>query len=70
MIEDSELRDLFRIESSEHIQAIEDGLLKIEKDPRNPELLEELFREAHSLKGASRMLDLSDIEVIDRKSVV
>ncbi|MDW5418185.1 hybrid sensor histidine kinase/response regulator [Iodobacter sp. CM08] len=64
MIEDSEMRDLFRIESSEHLQAIEDGLLKIEKNPDNLALLEELFREAHSLKGASRMLELYDIERI------
>ncbi|AMC36224.1 hybrid sensor histidine kinase/response regulator [Janthinobacterium sp. B9-8] len=64
MIEDNEMRDLFRIESSEHLQAIEDGLLKIEKDPDNQALLEELFREAHSLKGASRMLELYDIERI------
>lgn len=64
MIEDSEMRDLFRIESSEHLQAIEDGLLKIEKNPDNLPLLEELFREAHSLKGASRMLELYDIERI------
>ncbi|MFC7418967.1 response regulator [Iodobacter arcticus] len=64
MIEDNEMRDLFRIESSEHLQAIEDGLLKIEKDPDNLAQLEELFREAHSLKGASRMLELYDIERI------
>jgi two-component system, chemotaxis family, sensor kinase CheA len=64
MIEDSEMRDLFRIESSEHLQAIEDGLLKIERNPDNLPLLEELFREAHSLKGASRMLELYDIERI------
>ncbi|MDY7579521.1 hybrid sensor histidine kinase/response regulator [Herbaspirillum sp. RTI4] len=64
MIEDSELRDLFRIESSEHLQAIESGLLHIEKDPDNVPLLEELFRESHSLKGASRMLELYDIERI------
>ena len=64
MIEDSELRDLFRIESDEHLQAIENGLLRIEKEPGNQALLEELFREAHSLKGASRMLELLHIERI------
>ncbi|MEB0138618.1 MULTISPECIES: hybrid sensor histidine kinase/response regulator [unclassified Undibacterium] len=64
MIADGEMRDLFRIESGEHLQAIESGLLRMEKNPADSALLEELFREAHSLKGAARMLDLLDIERI------
>ena len=46
MIEDKEFRDLFKIESSEHIQKIEDGLLRLEKEPDNQPVLEEVFREA------------------------
>ncbi len=34
MIEDDELRELFRIESEEHIQIIEKGLLELEKIQR------------------------------------
>lgn len=62
MIEDKELRDLFRIESAEHISALENGFLRLEKEPENHALLEEVFREAHSLKGAARMLGLTDIQ--------
>lgn len=67
MINDSEMRDIFRVESSEHLQALDDGLLRLEKDPLNRAILEELFREAHSLKGASRMLGLPDIEVVSHR---
>ena len=62
MIEDKELRDLFKIESAEHISRLEDGFLRLEKEPENHALLEDVFREAHSLKGAARMLGLADIQ--------
>jgi two-component system chemotaxis sensor kinase CheA len=62
MIDDKELRDLFKIESAEHIQCLEKSFLHLEKDPGNRAVLEESFREAHSLKGAARMLGLADIE--------
>ena len=64
MIEDQELRDLFQIESEEHIQVIEKCLLTLEKNPHDYDILHLIFREAHSMKGASRMLGLSDIESI------
>ncbi len=62
MIEDKELRELFKIEASEHLQNLDAGLLRLEKEPRDQKILEELFREAHSLKGAARMLGLLDIQ--------
>lgn len=64
MIEDKELRDLFKIESEEHLQALESGLLGLEKKPENAAILEEVFREAHSLKGAARMLGIEDVELL------
>ncbi|HMW05846.1 MAG TPA: hybrid sensor histidine kinase/response regulator [Leptospiraceae bacterium] len=64
MIEDQELRDLFQIESEEHIQVIEKCLLSLEKNPQDYDMLHLIFREAHSMKGASRMLGISDIESI------
>ncbi len=67
MINDSEMRDIFRVESDEHLQALDDGLLRLEKDPLNRTVLEELFREAHSLKGASRMLGLTNIEAVSHR---
>jgi two-component system chemotaxis sensor kinase CheA len=62
MIEDLELRYLFKTESEEHIRRLEEGLLRLESDPTDGETLEEVFRGAHSLKGGSGMLGLRDIE--------
>lgn len=66
-IEDDELRELFKIESQEHIQALEKGLLRLEADPSDKAVLEEVFREAHSLKGSARMVGVRDVEIISHK---
>lgn len=64
MIEDKELRNLFKIESEERLQHLDDGLLRLEKTPSDQPLLEDVFREAHSLKGAARMLGLTEIQTL------
>jgi two-component system, chemotaxis family, sensor kinase CheA len=64
MIEDEELRSLYKVSSSEHIQKIESGILHLEKHPQDTAKLEELLREAHSLKGDSRMLGVADVETL------
>ncbi|MBU3629094.1 response regulator [Polynucleobacter sp. AP-Reno-20A-A9] len=61
-IEDLELCNLFRIESAEHLQKLDAGLLQLEKTPGDQSLVQEIFREAHSLKGSARMLGLIDIQ--------
>jgi two-component system chemotaxis sensor kinase CheA len=67
MIEDKELRSLFKIESEERLQHLDTGLLRLEETPSDLSLLEELFREAHSLKGAARMLGLTDIQTLSHQ---
>ncbi len=64
MIEDLEMHKLFEAESAEHLACLDNGLLRLEKTPTDLVLLEELFRESHSLKGAARMLGLSNIEAV------
>ncbi|KOR33386.1 hypothetical protein TI05_01330 [Achromatium sp. WMS3] len=64
MIQDDELRQLFRIESEEHLQKLEQHLLQLESQGTNQELLAKLQREAHSLKGSARMLGIVDIETV------
>ena len=64
------LRATFRIEAEEHVRAINAGLIELEKTSKTsaPEkcaqVLETIFREAHSLKGAARSVSLSEIESI------
>ena len=61
------LRATFNVEAEEHLQAIASGLLELEKTPplaRQQVVTEAIYREAHSLKGAARAVNLSDIEAI------
>jgi two-component system chemotaxis sensor kinase CheA len=64
MIEDEELRLLYKTSSSEHLQKLESELMILEKNPQDTAALEEFLREAHTLKGDSRMLGLDDIEML------
>ncbi len=60
-----QLRATFKIEAAEHIQAMNRILLALEQNPggeERAELLEEIFREAHSLKGAAGAADLGEVE--------
>lgn len=63
-IEDEELRGLYQTSSSEHLQKLESDLMILEKNPEDTEALEEFLREAHTLKGDSRMLGLDHIETL------
>lgn len=60
------LLSTFRIEAKEHITAITEGLIKLEKagSQEQMDLIESIFREVHSLKGASRSVNLIEIESI------
>ena len=61
MIEDEELRDVFKIASEEHLQKLDDGLLYLEQHPGDSGKLEELLRETHSLKGDAGMLGVKNV---------
>ncbi|HWI51442.1 MAG TPA: chemotaxis protein CheA [Symbiobacteriaceae bacterium] len=47
---------VFLDEAEEQLQAMEAGILKLEKEGENPEHLQEVFRAAHTLKGSSATL--------------
>lgn len=61
LIQDPALRALFKTESAEHLQRLDEVLLRLEQAPAELPLVEEAFREAHSLKGAARMLSLKTL---------
>ena len=56
----------FKVEADEHLKGMCSGLLLLEKDENTGEdrtkLVETIFREAHSLKGAARSVNLKEIE--------
>lgn len=64
MIEDQELREIYQVSGLEHVQNLESGLLKLEETPNDPELLQTLLREAHSLKGDSRVTGVKSVEAL------
>ena len=57
----------FKVEANEHLTAMSSGLVELEKvkDIEGQEkIIEIIYREAHSLKGAARAVDLRNIENI------
>ena len=59
-----EILDIFRTESEEIIDRLNNALLELEKTPDNKDLIILLFRDAHSIKGAARMIGFSQIQTI------
>ena len=47
---------VFMAEAEEHIQLLDEDIVKLENEQDNPQLLQEIFRSAHTLKGSSAML--------------
>ncbi|MBD4897352.1 hypothetical protein GUF81_17080, partial [Xanthomonas citri pv. citri] len=45
--------DVFIDESKEHLQTCNEKLLLLEKDPTDLQLVHDIFRAAHTLKGMS-----------------
>lgn len=57
----------FRVEAADHLKTILAGLADLEwrRDAEHhPEILESVFREVHSLKGAARAVNMSEIEMV------
>ena len=54
--ERDEFIEMFFVEAADHVATLEAGLLSLEQKPGDAELLNALFRAAHSIKGASGML--------------
>ena len=58
---------MFRVEAKEHLEQMTAGLLELEKTPtaeRQPTLVENVFREVHSLKGAARSVEMTGVEAL------
>ena len=62
-----EILTIFKSESEEIIQSLNDGFLVLEKNPTDKTPLKKLFQLCHSLKGASRMLGFNSIQDIAHK---
>ncbi|HEY2922969.1 MAG TPA: Hpt domain-containing protein, partial [Candidatus Binatia bacterium] len=57
----------FRVEAEEHLKLMTAGLIELERTPsfeRQLTIVENVFREAHSLKGAARSVRMSEVETL------
>ncbi|ETA67229.1 chemotaxis protein histidine kinase-like protein [Methanolobus tindarius DSM 2278] len=57
----SEYKEIFRAESEEHLQQLNDSLLGLEQNPNELEYINTMFRSAHTLKGMSATMGFNTI---------
>lgn len=58
---DPEVLSYFAPEAQDYLESLEANLLKLEKDPENKELINQLFRTAHTLKGSAYTVGFQSI---------
>ena len=63
----SRFQDSFFTESAEHVETIESGLLALEQRPNDLDLLNRIFRGAHSIKGNAGMFHFTAIAELTHK---
>ena len=56
--------DIFIEESREHLQHMNDSLLQLEENPKQKDLLDEIFRVAHTIKGMSGTMGFTNIATL------
>ena len=54
------LKDFFS-EAEQQVEQLESNILVIEQDPNNKEAIDEIFRAAHTLKGGSATVEMSEL---------
>lgn len=59
---DDEMLEMFRAESTEHLNELEQALLRLEDEPGDSEAIDSARRQAHNLKGAARILGFQEVE--------
>jgi len=62
-----ELVGEFVQEAEEHLQAIEENLLKLENEPEDAEAINEVFRAIHSIKGTASYVNVGKVTRLSHK---
>ncbi len=62
-----EILNIFQQEGGEILQSMDKELFALEKDPQNLDIVIQLARDAHSLKGSARMLGFGGIQSVAHK---
>jgi two-component system chemotaxis sensor kinase CheA len=61
MVDIKKLQGVFVEEAMERLSELEEGLLRLEKSPQDKDLINTIFRAAHTIKGSSGTVGLKDI---------
>jgi two-component system chemotaxis sensor kinase CheA len=64
MNHDSKYMKAFIAEAEEDLQDMNRALLELEKDPGRRELIDEMFRHAHTIKGGAASMGYEDISTL------
>lgn len=54
-------------EARDLIQKLNDGLIELEKDPERHEIIKEIMRVAHTLKGSSKIMQFNNVSSLSHK---
>lgn len=63
----SQFIGVFTAEAKDHLEKLNEGVLLLEKNPKKLKIVDELFRAAHSLKGAARTVGFGEIADISHE---
>ena len=67
MSENNEYLEMFFAESEEYLMILNDNILKLENEPANTDVVNSLFRAAHSLKGMSATMRFNNLTELTHK---
>ena len=62
-----EYQDIFLEEADEQLQELNQNLLELEKNPDNIDIINNIFRAAHSLKSSAAFVGLNDLSDLAHK---
>ncbi len=62
-----EILEIFKNEVRERVKNVESGLITLQSDPSSQEIIDDLLREAHTIKGAARMVGYSRMGEVAHK---
>ena len=66
-MENNQYIDIFIEESQEHIENLNSNLLLLENDPENRQVIDEIFRSAHTLKGMAATMGFENMNKLAHK---
>ncbi|MCI5142405.1 MAG: chemotaxis protein CheA, partial [Candidatus Electrothrix sp. ATG1] len=57
----------FIVEAAEHLEEMESSLLRLEQDYNDKEVMDEIFRSIHTIKGAAQFVGIERVSELSHK---